>query len=165
MKKKPNDLLIGIICLLFSLFYLVNALSIKVFAGDGATFISSRTIPMMWGILMSCLSLRLIWRGWKEYAHTSAEPGERRTPGVWWKENHTVVITLALLLGYVVGLYSAGFLISTALYLFLQILILTPRGKARPVLTAVLSIVVTACVYGLFVYALHVPLPAGWLKY
>lgn len=165
MKKKTNDLIIGVVCLLVAIFYLVNAMSIKVFEGEGATFISSRTIPMLWGILMACLSLRLIWRGIKERAKSSKEQTKLQEKSKWKKENYTVAGTLLLLLLYVVGLYTAGFLVSTVFYLFLQILILTPKGKAHMVLTVLLSVIVTISIYILFVHALHVPLPAGWLAF
>lgn len=61
---------------------------------------------------------------------------------------------------------SVGFVISSIVYLFVQILILTPKEKRIPkgiALYAVLSVVFCAVVYVIFRFGLNVMLPAGIL--
>lgn len=56
---------------------------------------------------------------------------------------------------------SVGFILSTVCYLFAQMLLLSDNTSRKPILFAVLSIVVPVAVYALFVYAISMPLPVG----
>lgn len=75
-----------------------------------------------------------------------------------------VLLSLVLLAASIFLLEYVGFLIIGAVYLFLQILILSPKEKRKPIRYALLSIVISAAVYLLFVRAFHVMLPNGILK-
>lgn len=81
----------------------------------------------------------------------------------------TVVLTLVLIAGYIAALRPLGFPIATALYLFLQFLVLTPRGGRMPVpLYAGLAVVASALIFATFRYGFDLLLPAGplvaWLN-
>jgi len=85
------------------------------------------------------------------------------------KENYrikfAVPLTFLLLIAYVALMKEAGFLITTSAYLFLQIVVLSPRGKIRWYSSASLSIVASIVIYEVFVRLLNVPLPAGLLTF
>ncbi|MDP5306815.1 tripartite tricarboxylate transporter TctB family protein [Paracoccus spongiarum] len=81
----------------------------------------------------------------------------------------TVALTLALIAGYVAALRPLGFPIATALYLFVQFLVLTPRSIRPPVpLYAGLAVAAAAVIFATFRYGFDLLLPSGplvaWLN-
>lgn len=81
----------------------------------------------------------------------------------------TVALTLVLIAGYVAALRPLGFPIATAIYLFLQFLVLTPRGSGRQFpLYLGLSVAASAVIFATFRYGFDLLLPAGplvaWLN-
>jgi len=71
--------------------------------------------------------------------------------------------SIALLGAYVFTYRNLGFLVSTALYLFIQLTLLTQKGKRHWLLTVIISIVLPALLYLLFVKVLNYTLPTGIL--
>ncbi len=71
------------------------------------------------------------------------------------------VFSIVLILAYVCAFQSVGFIISTVLYLYLQILVLTPSEKLNLPFLCGFSFAVPLGVYALFVYGLNTPLPIG----
>ncbi len=69
--------------------------------------------------------------------------------------------TMALMLCYMLALQPVGFIISSAVYLFLQILLMSNKDNRKPVLFAIISIVLPVAVYALFNYVIKMPLPKG----
>ncbi|GGH54779.1 tripartite tricarboxylate transporter TctB family protein [Frigidibacter albus] len=81
----------------------------------------------------------------------------------------TVGLTLALIAGFIAALRPLGFPIAAALYLFLQFLVLTPRGGRPPVpLYAGLAVGAAVFIFVTFRYGFDLLLPAGplvaWLN-
>jgi len=81
----------------------------------------------------------------------------------------TVGLTLALIAGFIAALRPLGFPIAAALYLFLQFLVLTPRGGRPPVpLYAGLAVGSAVFIFVTFRYGFDLLLPAGplvaWLN-
>ena len=62
---------------------------------------------------------------------------------------------------YVLILQPVGFIISTIVYLPLQMMILAPVGKRNPVILVVISVIFTLVVFALFRYGFKIVLPAG----
>ena len=54
-----------------------------------------------------------------------------------------------------------GFMISSALFLFATMMLLTPKQKRKLPIIIILSVVVAVGVYYLFVYGLDMVLPTG----
>lgn len=74
----------------------------------------------------------------------------------------TVLLTLLLIAGYIAALRPLGFPIATAIYLFAQFLVLTPRGGRPPVvLYAGLAVAGSALIFATFRYGFDLLLPAG----
>jgi len=77
------------------------------------------------------------------------------------KENREIVMTFVSLAIYIALLEPIGFLIMTAIYLFVQTLILTPKEKRNYIVTFITSIVIAVALDYVFVCLLNVLLPLG----
>ena len=58
--------------------------------------------------------------------------------------------TVVLMLAYMMALQPVGFILSSAVYLFLQIMLMSNQDNRKPVLFAVISAVLPVAVYALF---------------
>jgi putative tricarboxylic transport membrane protein len=77
------------------------------------------------------------------------------------KDYMCVLRTLTLSCAYVLLLEPLGFLISSALYVFFQILNLCPKNEVNVVKFAVIAVVSSVFIYFTFRNGLHLMLPAG----
>ena len=73
--------------------------------------------------------------------------------------------TIILIGGYCIAFSPVGFIISSIIYLFLQILVLTPKEKRNWLVISIISVVAPIAFYALFVYAINTPLPKGLLSF
>lgn len=163
MEYKKN-LIPGIVLTIFSIIYLVLTSQIKKFSGLGSDPLGARAIPYLWGISLLVLSLILVSRGIKQrnlaiknstYVKTSLNLSHMI------KENREIVMTFLSLAIYIALLEPIGFLIMTAIYIFVQTLILTPKEKRNYILTLITSIVIAVALDYVFVCLLNVLLPLG----
>lgn len=69
--------------------------------------------------------------------------------------------TIALMLVYMLALEPVGFILSSAVYLFLQIMLMSNKENRKPVLFAIISIILPVAIYALFNYVIKMPLPKG----
>ncbi|WP_339115521.1 tripartite tricarboxylate transporter TctB family protein [Thioclava sp. GXIMD2076] len=74
-----------------------------------------------------------------------------------------VIVSLVLMLAYVAALPVLGYILCSALYIFVQILIISPFRRARLPLYLGISVAVAAGSYALFVLVFQVTIPAGLL--
>lgn len=173
MNKNIRDLAAGIGFLCFSAFYYLSSFDIVVFKGASASPITARTLPVVWACFMTVLSVVLIVRSIRRYRAEKAAGGEvfqfkAGAISFWIKDNLSVLGTFVALFLYAAFLKSIGYLICTAVYLLVQILLLTERKKITKktvVFACVLSLVFTLATYWLFSKALLVPLPRGILYF
>lgn len=77
---------------------------------------------------------------------------------MWTDGTKRVYITMAILVAYVAVLGIVGFLISTAVMLFIFI---QWFGKKKPWITLLISVICTAVIYGVFKFLLNVPVDFG----
>ena len=75
------------------------------------------------------------------------------------------LLTIMCMAAYIALYDSLGFLLSTALYLFFQILILSTEKNRRIPLFALISVASSVVIYVIFVYAISMPLPTGILSF
>jgi hypothetical protein len=66
-----------------------------------------------------------------------------------------------LLWAYGIAMYFLGFLITTPFATFAFIYDLKGQTKVKPVSTAIISVIITAALYCMFVYGFSVKLPSG----
>ena len=80
------------------------------------------------------------------------------------KKNYLcVTLSLVLSLCYVLSLPSLGFVIASALYLFLQMWLFAPKNDRRMFLLFAISITVSVAIYFIFRVMLNLMLPNGIL--
>ncbi|MBM3605069.1 MAG: tripartite tricarboxylate transporter TctB family protein [Alphaproteobacteria bacterium] len=139
--------------------------------------VDAATVPTMLAWMMIALGLAELVGAWRRHsaqatrdltaptlATATVPPAPAVSSGMV-----TVVLTLVLIAGFVAALRPLGFPIATALYLFLQFLLLTPRSSRPPVaLYAGLAAGASALIFATFRYGFDLLLPAGplvaWLN-
>ena len=73
--------------------------------------------------------------------------------------------TIVLMAAYMLAFEPLGFLVASAVYLFLQILLLSDKTNRNPILFAIIAIVLPVAVEALFVFVIKMPLPKGILGF
>lgn len=171
LAKNRKDLCFGFIVLGIGVAYLVLALRLP--RGGG---IDSATVPLFLAVLMTALgviqivgAVRGTFRSGNERDKKpgpegmNAAPGKDAPPGPDYK---TVAMTAVLIFLYVALLDFLGFMVMSALYLFVQISVLKPKcEKANRAGYAAISVATATLVYYLFFWAFDIMLPHGELWY
>lgn len=73
--------------------------------------------------------------------------------------------TVGIMAAYVFSFESVGFLLSSMVYLFTQILLMSNKENRKPILFAVIAILMPLAVDILFVFVIKMPLPKGILGF
>lgn len=171
MKKHSNyrlDIIPGVVIALFSLWYMSMIPGIQTFTGMGSTPLTNHFVPYLWGGALLVLAAWLIIRGLRKRAAFIKTGGKLEKfdlkAGIYDKKE--VIQSFALLALYVALMGPVGFVPCTAVYLFFQIIVLTPKANwKKTYLPAVICSLICACLfYYLFRYQLNVLLPQGILK-
>ena len=167
-KQYKLDIIPGIVLAVFSIAYLSMIPSIQTFTGLGATPLTNHFVPYLWGGVLLVLSLWIIARGFRKRKKYLAEGGkiEKTSLKAGLMEKREVVASF-IALGLYVGLMGVvGFAITTILYVFVQILILTPREKWKKNYTpaAITAVIAGVVLFYIFRYMLNVLLPVGILS-
>ena len=149
MSEKKKGIITSILFLAFSIVMIVFARQYKPMMQND---LGSGFFPMVVGIAMCALSVLRLILAIREKEGAVKKSGDDLMGGL---------ATIILIGGYCIAFNPVGFIISTAIYLFLQILILTPKEKRSWPITAAISLVAPFAFYALFVYLINTPLPKG----
>jgi hypothetical protein len=163
-----KNIIAGAVLAVFSAFVLLVSFNISTFTGLGAAPLGSAFIPRLWGGCLGLLSLSLFFRGLREraaYAKTGKIVPLTFNFIKFCGENREVIMTFAVIAVYTALIGAVGFIIMSALYLFAQILILTPPGKRNFLAAGIISVVTSVLLDFIFVSLLHVLLPRGILGF
>jgi len=160
--KKCKDLILGIVMLLFSGFYLFYAQQIKTRPKLTPSYASAKIMPTLLGILLAVLSIICIIQGYRKMTSpdTQSDSSKKLDKG----DVMAVVYTFAVIIGYILIMPTLGFILSTLLYLFLQMIILSPPEKRNYALFAIVTVVFTAFVFVAFRIGLQQLLPRGIIE-
>ncbi len=159
--KRCKDLILGVVMLLFSGFYLFFGQQITTRPKLTPSYASARIMPTILGILLAILSVLLIIQGVRRFrAHDDSQKEDKAEKN----DLLAVVLTFAVIIGYVIILPKLGFCLSTAVFLFLQMLVLAPKEKRNYLLFAIVAIVFTAIVFVAFRVGLQQLLPRGVIE-
>ena len=167
-KQYNLDIIPGIVIALFSIAYMSMIPSIKAFDGLGATPLTNHFVPYLWGGSLLVLGLWITVRGFGKRKKYLSEGG--RVEKVSLKdaamENWEVISIFIALTLYVGLMGSVGFVITTIVYVFVQILLLTPKAKwSKTYVPAGITAVISGCaLFYIFKYLLNVLLPVGILS-
>ena len=158
--KKCKDLILGVVMLLFSGFYLYYAQQIKTRPKLTPAYASTQIMPKLLGMLLAILSVLCIIQGIKKVR--TADEGEKKKADKG--DIMAVTLTFAVIIGYTLILPTLGFCLSTVIYLFLQMNVLAPKEKRNYVLFAIVAVVFTAFVFVAFRVGLQQLLPRGIIE-
>ena len=158
--KKCKDLILGVVMLLFSGFYLYYAQQIKTRPKLTPAYASAQIMPKLLGMLLAILSVLCIIQGIKKVR--TADEGEKKKADTG--DIMAVTLTFAVIIGYTLILPTLGFCLSTVIYLFLQMNVLAPKEKRNYVLFAIVAVVFTAFVFVAFRVGLQQLLPRGIIE-
>ncbi len=159
--KKCRDLILGIVMLAVSIFYLYFTFQIKTRPKLTPSYASARIMPTILGIALTILSIICIWQGWRKF---KAPDDEAESASGEKTDVMTVVLTFAVIIGYVLIMQPLGFCLSTVIYLFLQMLVLAPANKRNIPLFAIVSVVFTIVIFFVFRAGLDLLLPRGIIE-
>ena len=156
--KKYGDIIVGVFFMLLSAAMLVMA---KMLPKSTVMDIGPDFMPMCIGVMTFVLAAALVFlniKNMKIYvAQAEAEGPE--------KADYKMVLTsFIIILVYVFVLKSVGFIISTLVYLPVQMFILAPeerRGKKNVIQLLLTDVLFTFVVFFLFRYGFKIVLPAG----
>lgn len=153
MSEKTKGIITSILFLAFSAVMIVFARQYKPMMKND---LGSGFFPMVVGIAMCALSVLRLILAIREKKGEVKKSGDDLMGGL---------ATIILIGGYCIAFNPIGFIISTMVYLFLQILVLTPKEKRSWPITIAISVIAPIAFYVLFVYAINTPLPKGLLSF
>ncbi|MBR1709339.1 MAG: tripartite tricarboxylate transporter TctB family protein [Clostridia bacterium] len=159
--KKCRDLILGIVMLALSAFYLYFAQQIKTRPKLTPSYASARVLPTLLGILLAILSVALIVLSVKKLKTTEAQETSK---GSSREDLISVALTIAVIIAYIFVMDMTGFILATMLYLFCQMMILAPKEKRNPGLFAIVSVIFTVVVFVAFRIGLKQLLPRGIIE-
>ena len=159
--KKCRDLILGIVMLALSAFYLYFAQQIKTRPKLTPSYASARVLPTLLGILLAILSVALIVLSVKKLKTAEVQETSK---GSSREDLISVALTIAVIIAYIFVMDMTGFILATMLYLFCQMMILAPKEKRNPGLFAIVSVIFTVVVFVAFRIGLKQLLPRGIIE-
>ena len=161
-----SDLITGLVGSGVAGWYLMAASQVKIFGGAATAGVNAQTIPKLWGTCLLILSLILIFRA--IYKYKQGEKGKSAREIIEGIRNkREVVYTFGLLILYAILMKPVGFIITSMVYVYLQIWVLAPvtaRNKRMHCIAAGLAVFFSISLYFVFTKYLMVMLPAGILR-
>lgn len=155
MNNKTRDIICSIIFLLTGLFLFQQSLEIKsIMEKDLGSGFMPKVIAVS---LVAIAVLKLVLSIVKKDSENKSSKEDSDSMGG--------LLTIGALLFYVLTFEIIGFILSTALYLFFQITILSNQENRKLGLFLIISIGFSVAIYGLFVYLIDRPLPIGILGF
>ena len=139
---------------LFCLSYTINEMTIS---GIGA-----ESMPRLVAVVFGISGIIMMSAGIRPKASPAPEESSKKNDKA---ANGYLLVTLNILLFliYLYALEDIGFLLTTPVYLFLQMMLLSGPGENRPGLFALVSMLTSLGSYYLFLKAFQIILPAGIL--
>lgn len=158
MKKYRREMVLGVLILAIGIFYFIMTLQVP---GRGG--VDARFVPFLLSgalFLLGTLQLISTFRSKKQMEKAEEESTEAPEK----IDTGTVIKTIALIILYIALLNKIGFVIMSALYLFIQFIILTPINKKKNyVLYTIIAVVSSVSIFLIFRYVFDLMLPAGLL--
>jgi len=156
VKKKYWDLASGIFLLVFSVVLFVGAQNVKTLS---VSSVGSGTFPSFIAVLLAIVSVAIIVGGVKKARNPDEKPAKEEGKHRLW----AVLATFGIMALYALLMPKVGFIITTIVYLFLQMYIMAAKEHQRPIVFGIISIVTSVSVYYMFVKIFSLMLPAGIL--
>lgn len=152
--KMRHDMVTGIVGLLTCIFFFIMTQQVR----QPANLLEPgpRLLPYVAIFLIGISSIALIVKGYKE-----REIAEKP----YFPKGGVIKVTKSflMLVIYAVAMTYLGFVITTPFTTAAFIYDLKGNSEVKPVSTVIISVVVTAVLYAMFVFAFQIKLPAGVL--
>ena len=152
--KMRHDMVTGIVGLLTCIFFFIMTQQVR----QPANLLEPgpRLLPYVAIFLIGISSIALIVKGYKE-----REIAEKP----YFPKGGVIKVTKSFLMVviYAVAMTYLGFVITTPFATAAFIYDLKGNSEVKPVSTVIISVVVTAVLYAMFVFAFQIKLPAGVL--
>lgn len=164
--NRYKEIVLGLVMVVFSLFYLYQASIIKV---RSTVVVSAKLIPELLGLLVLVLGVLQMVAGAKALAAVLIADHQDGNKEVFMNEEERhdvkpIFLTFVLIIAYAVSFEFLGFIVSSTLCMFFQMMILTPKSVKRPAYFFFISLVVAVAVYLAFNKGLNLSLPRGILE-
>lgn len=165
--QRYKEIILGVFMLALAVFYLYHATLIRT---RSTVSVSAKMIPEILGGMVVVLGICQLLAGIKALAEIKKkdrETGARETfiSSLELRDAVPVIKTFIVILLYAMSYERLGFIISSTLCMFLQMWILTPKGKFRPGAFLGISVGVAVIVYIAFRHGLTLSLPQGLLEF
>lgn len=152
--KMRHDMVTGVVGLLTCIFFFIMTQQVR----QPANLLEPgpRLLPYVAIFLIGISSIALIVKGYKE-----REIAEKP----YFPKGGVIKVTKSflMLVIYAVAMTYLGFVITTPFATAAFIYDLKGNSEVKPVSTVIISVVVTAVLYAMFVFAFQIKLPAGVL--
>ena len=150
--KMRHDMVTGIVGLLTCIFFFIMTQQVR----QPANLLEPGPRPYVAIFLIGISSIALIVKGYKE-----REIAEKP----YFPKGGVIKVTKSflMLVIYAVAMTYLGFVITTPFATAAFIYDLKGNSEVKPVSTVIISVVVTAVLYAMFVFAFQIKLPAGVL--
>lgn len=152
--KMRHDMVTGIVGLLTCIFFFIMTQQVR----QPANLLEPgpRLLPYVAIFLIGISSIALIVKGYKE-----REIAEKP----YFPKGGVIKVTKSflMLVIYAVAMTYLGFVITTPFATAAFIYDLKGNSEVKPVSTVIISVVITAVLYAMFVFAFQIKLPAGVL--
>ena len=152
MSNKQRNLLTSVIFLIFGAFMLMQSLAVphKIPSDVGSGYVPAFIAICLLVVAGAKLIITLMNR---DPADNAAKKSEWSTKGG--------IVTMVIMLAYMVAFEPVGFILSSIVFLFALMNWFANNENRKPVLFAIISILLPIAVDALFVFVIKMPLPKG----
>ena len=156
MTNKQRNLLTSVIFLVFGAFMLIQAKAVphKIQSDVGSGYVPTFIAICILVVAAAKLIITLVR---KNADDNEKEKGDSSTLGG--------VVTIGIILVYMLAFEPVGFILSSVVFLFALMNWFANSENRKPVLFAVISILLPVAVDALFVYVIKMPLPKGLIGF
>ncbi|MDR1827127.1 MAG: tripartite tricarboxylate transporter TctB family protein [Methylobacteriaceae bacterium] len=153
--NRYKDIIACIALLLLSAAVYYNTGFIRVFEPNSASYINGQFFPYLLSGALCLAALIQLFNSIRELHRSPADKDSVISRGALIR----IVATLVILAIYTALLSTFGFLIMSMLYVFVQVIVLSPKGRLNLPVAAVLAVVSSGAIYFLFTQVLTMVLP------
>ena len=150
MTNRQRDIIAAVVFLAFGIFMFGNSAGINPIIPNE---VGSGYVPKFVSIVIAILSISLLIL---TLLKKKIGPNEKTDEDI-----KGGIFTVMALAAYVILFEFLGFLVSTALYLFVQITLLSNAKNRKLLVFGIIAVVVPLVIYGLFKTLFNMPFPAG----
>jgi putative tricarboxylic transport membrane protein len=152
-----KEILTAVAFIVFSAAIFFSTGSIRVFAPNSASYVNAQFYPYLISAILGVVSIIQLIIAIRKLPSPNPEKGSMTRDGII-----RIALTLVLLAVYVGLLKHVGFLIMTAVYVFFQSLLLTPKDRISVKFALGLALISSSAIYFLFTQILTLMLPRAW---